>query len=184
METFASDAHSVLQHKGYQEDCHPLNALLETVETNSKLATSKISFYKWSGLFLLTSIPLVSALLSVSVGLEVKNAIGIAALLKSLSLPLSLILTVVTILNSIFRPSERFRHACILGIRIDSFKTDFLVALERLEKVDERALLDIVTMGRKEFVRYQEELIGLFMPMEISAHQTPPAVTDKRRKKI
>jgi hypothetical protein len=149
MEIFLSDVYSVLQEKGFKEHCHHLNALLRTVETNSKLVRTKIRFYKWSGLFLLTSIPLVSALVSVSVGLEGKDATGLGATLKSLSLPLSLLLTVVTILNSIFRPSERFRQACLLGIGIDAFKANFLVTLERLEKVDERALLDLVDEKRK-----------------------------------
>jgi hypothetical protein len=67
--------------------------------------------------------------------------------------------------------SERFRNACIVGIRIETFKGELLADLERMESVDERALLDIVDLKRKEFEKYQEELIGMLMPMEVSVQQ-------------
>ncbi len=175
METFLTDVIIILQEKGYKKHCHPLDALSKTVETNTKIATRKIRFYKWTGLFLLTSIPLVSALLSVSVGLKDGGATWLETTILSLSLPLSLLLTVATILNSIFRPSERFRNACLVGIHVDAFKEDFLVALQRLEKVEEHILLDFVDKKRKEFEKYQEELIGMFMPMETSAQQGAPS---------
>jgi len=181
METFLSDAISVLQEKGYKKHCHALDALSRIVETNSNIVIRKIRFYKWSGLFLLTSIPLISALLSVSVGLKDGGATWLETTILSLSLPLSLLLTIVTILSSIFRPSERFRNACLVGIRIDTFKGELLAALERMEKVDECALLDLVDRKRKEFEKYQEELIGMFMPMEMSAQQGVPADAKKRR---
>lgn len=177
MKTFISDANSVLQEKGYKKHCHPLDALSKVVETNSKYATAKICFYKWSGLFLLTSIPLISALLSVLVSLKG----GGSTWPETTVLPLSLFLTVFTILNSIFKPSERFRQACHIGIRIDRFKADFLMALERLPKIDDSNLLELVDNKRKEFEKYQEELIGMFMPMEIAAQQGAPADVKMRR---
>ncbi|MDX1251293.1 MAG: hypothetical protein IDH49_03395 [Gammaproteobacteria bacterium] len=181
MENLLTDAISILQEKGYKKHCHPLEALSNTVETNGKIAARKIRFYKWAGLFLLTLIPLVSALLSVSVGLKDGDTTWLETTILSLSLPLSLLLTVATILNSIFRPSERFRNACLIGVRIGAFKEDFLSALQRLEKVEERTLLDLVDKKRKDFEKYQEDLIGLFMPMETSAQQRAPDDANKRR---
>lgn len=181
MADFKSDVHGILKEKGFKEPCPPLDALAETVDFNSKLTDTKVFVYKWGGLFLLTSIPLVSALLSVSVGLEAGHATELACTLEALSLPLSLLLTIGTILNSIFRPTERFRNACLLGIRITAFKSDFLVALERLEKVDKPALLDLVDTKRKEFEPYQKELIGMFLPLETSGQQgNPPDATTGR----
>lgn len=169
MKTFISDVNSVLQEKGYKKHCHPLDALLEMVEMHNKNTLSKVRLYKWSGFFLLTSIPLISALLSVSVSLK-----GNGSIWEAIALPVSFILTVFTILNSIFKPSERFSKACLIGIQIDRFKADFLMTLERLPKIDDSTLLDLVDKKRKEFGKYQEELIGLFMPMEISAQKAAP----------
>ena len=167
MGTFSSDAKTILKEKGHRQHCHALDEFLKTVEKNSAIANRKVWFYKWPGIFLLTSIPLVSALLSVSVGTKGDGAAWPERMIFSLSL----FLTFATILNSIFRPSERFRNACLLGIRIEAFKTEFLAALEQMETVDEQALHVFLTLKRAEFEKFQEELIGMFMPMEMSGQQ-------------
>jgi hypothetical protein len=114
----------------------------------------------------------MSALLSVSVGIKDQNW----AWMQSYSLPLSLLLTLFTILNSIFKPGERFREACLIGIGIDRFKADLLMALEGLPQIDDAALLKIVQDKRAEFEPYQVELIGMLMPTEIGAQKKlPPA---------
>ena len=173
MKTLHKQTTDILQEKGYTHRCHSLDALSETIEKNSNIVNRKINFYKWTGLVLLTLIPLSSALLSVSVSLKSDNATGLEQLILSISLPLSLSLTVATILNSIFRPSERFRKACLLGIQVDAFKEEFLSDLQRMDNVDEHALLDLVDKKRKEFEKYQEELISMFMPMETGIQYGP-----------
>lgn len=171
METFVTDAIGILQEKGYTKHCYPLDALTKTVEENCEIVSRKIRLYKWPGFFLLTFIPIFSALLSVAVGLKNGGATWLETTILSLSLPISLILTIATILNSIFRPGERFRNACLVGIRINAFKEEFLSALQRLDKVEEYALLDLIDKKRKEFEKYQEQLIGMFMPMDTSTQQ-------------
>jgi len=74
-------------------------------------------------------------------------------------------LTLLTILNSIFKPSENFREACLIGVGIDRFTEDFLAALERMAQVDVSGLLELIEKKRKEFETYQIKLIGMFMPM-------------------
>lgn len=167
MKTFIKDAYTILHEKGYKKHCPPLDALSNLVETNDKNTKPKIFCYKWSGLFLLTSIPLISALLSVLVSLKDSWA-------ETLILPLSLLLTLFTILNSIFKPSERFRQACLIGIRINRFKVNLLMELEALPKIDEATLFEVIRNKHGEFEKYQEELIGLFMPLDIPAQQISP----------
>jgi hypothetical protein len=64
MKTFINHAYSILHEKGYEKKrCTPLDALSNLIETNNKYTKPKIFCYKWSGLFLLSSIPLISTLL-------------------------------------------------------------------------------------------------------------------------
>jgi hypothetical protein len=172
MTSIKNDVLGVLQEKGYEKHCYPLDALLKTVETNNKYAIRKVRVYKWSGIFLLTFIPLISALLSVLVNLKSNSP---SWLPESIVFPLSLALTLFTILNSIFKPSERFSEACRIGIGIDRFMADFLIDLERLTKVDESVLLELVDKKRKDFETYQIELIRMFMPMDVAAQTKEPS---------
>lgn len=172
MTTFMNDVLCVLQEKGYTTHCHPLDALSKTVEMNCKYAARKVFVYKWSGLFLLSAIPLISALLSILINLKGDSPIWMPT---SIVFPLSLFLTLFTILNSIFRPSLRFREACLIGIGIERFRVDFLIDLKRLPQINESALLELIDKKRKEFEAYQIQLIGLFMPMEGSPASDPNA---------
>lgn len=174
MTTFMNDVLCVLQEKGYNTHCHLFDALSKTVERNSKYVTCKVFAYKWSGLFLLTAIPLISALLSILINHNGDSPIWMPT---NIVFPLSLFLTFFTILNSIFRPSLRFREACLIGIGIERFRVDFLIDLKRLPPNDEPALLDLIDKKGKEFEAYQIQLIGLFMPMEATAQHDPTSDT-------
>jgi hypothetical protein len=48
--------------------------------------------------------------------------------------------------------------------------------LEGLQKIDEISLLNIVKNKSEEFEKFQEELIGLFMPLDIPAQQAAPTL--------
>lgn len=165
MTSFRDDVFGVLREKGYQKPCYPLEAFSETVETNNRYAQRKVFFNKWSGLFLLTFIPLISALLSVTVSLDGNSPVWLP---KSLVFPVSLALTFFTILNSIFKPGERFREACRIGIAINNFTIEFLIELQRMKPVNESALLNLIDNKQREFEPYQKKLISLFMPMEVN----------------
>ena len=155
--TFLAESKSILHTKGYNKEFYPLEELARSVKYNQENTMRKIRVYKWSGFFLLTAIPLISAFLSVAIKADE---------LSSVIFPLSLILTLMTVLNAIFRPGERFQHVCLIGIKIDSFKTYFLTELMILEPINDSALATFINKKRKEFESHQKELIGLFMPVE------------------
>ena len=178
MTNFREDVLGVLKEKGYTQHCYPLEAFSKTVDTNRKYAEGKVFFNKWSGLLLLTSIPLISALLSILVSFKGNNPIWLP---ESMVIPLSLALTLFTILNSIFKPSERFQEACRIGIAINNFIIDFLIELERMKTVEESALLQLINKKQKEFETYQIKLISMFMPIEVSAQKITAADAKKRR---
>lgn len=139
---------------GICDDIYPLDDLAQTVEKNCRNVEQKVFFYKWFGFSLLVLLPIISTVLSIFIS-ENKNAI----------VPyLSYILTILTVLNSILKPGERFRQACSLAIKIEQFKSELLANLIKLPKLDEASLVEFSDKYRKEFVLYQEQLVGLFLP--------------------
>lgn len=161
MSTFTDDVHKVLEEKGYAKHCATLDVLAKAVDINNKYVAHKVWFYKWSGLFLLTFIPIVSALLSVLVSLKGQHHWWLS---ESIVLPLSLALTVFTILNSIFKPSERFSEACLIGVGIELFTVEFFMDLEQMTQIDEPALVELIGKKCKEFQVFEIKQIGIFMP--------------------
>lgn len=162
--SFLAEAVHVLHEKGYSKESYPLHSLAETVESNHKNARSKVFMYKWSGFFLLTAVPLISAFLTI--GLSNDKTSSLQWITETAVLTLSFILTLLTVLNAIFRPGERFYQVCLIGINIETFKSDFLTDLTQLKVVDDVILAKFIQEKRKAFEGYQEKLIGLFMPME------------------
>jgi len=159
-QTFMAQMKTILKEKGFNKECYSLNELAETIAWNAANAKRKVFFYKWFGLFLLISIPLISAFLSIALTTDNISAWR----LEGIVLVFSFALTVLTISNSILRPSERFVKACRIGIEIQAFKSDFLIGLEKMEQIDEATFLDYVHDKREEFKQFQEQLIGLFLP--------------------
>ena len=161
-------AKKILKEKNYTKDCYPLDELINVVIATEKNVRSKVFWYKWSGLIFLVSIPLISALLSVIITQDSNPATNSSNTFRYL-LPiapyLSLGLTLITILNSIFKPSERFRTACFMSIKVSHFRADILADLEKLPSaVSDEVLLKVVHKHRKDFEFYQEQLVGLFLP--------------------
>ena len=161
MASLFAHASGVLQEKGYRKHCYPLEALSKMVEKNSTLTDSKVRFYKWFGLFLLLLIGVLGVILPFLVSLD-----GNSAWKENAVQIISIVLAVSTIFNSMFKPTERFSAACRIAVRIEHFKAEVLLALERLSKIDldDTTLHELVDHKLKEFEKYQEELIGLFLP--------------------
>jgi uncharacterized membrane protein (DUF106 family) len=162
MTSFRDEVLTVLKKKNYVKHCYSLEEFLKTVECNKMYTVRKIFWYKWLGLFLLTSIPLISALLSVLVGIKGDSS---GLMQETVILYLSFALTICTILNSIFKPSERFQTACRIGIAINSFIVKFLIEIEQKTTIDESELVEIVKNKQEEFEDYQVKLISMFMPV-------------------
>jgi len=152
----------VLKKKGYTDDCYPMDDLIGIIEDNHTKTMRKVFFYKWTAVFLLVVIPLLSASLSFAVNRDVAQVFK--GDLSPYVPEMSLLLTVFTILNSILKPGERFKQACFIGIKIDHFKSDFIAELEKKSTIDDAILIDYVHSKRTRFECYQEQLIAMFLP--------------------
>ncbi|MCW5212900.1 hypothetical protein VU04_08310 [Desulfobulbus sp. TB] len=160
---FKEHVENILKEKGYEQHYLPLDEFAILLQNNRKMVSTKVFVYKWGGLLLLTVIPVVSVVLSSLIGLKGNNPIWLP---ENIIFPLSLGLAICTTINSLFKPSERFRDTCRMAIDIDDFMTDFLIELERITTLDNLTLLDFVKNKKKEFKVYQIKLIDMFLPIE------------------
>lgn len=175
MGSFYEDIQIVLKEKDYSRQFYPLEAFAKSVEMNRKYTERKIFIYKWSGLFLLTAIPIISALLTVLVSPNNSTQ----KLASQYIFLISLSLTIFTILNSIFKPGERFREACRLGVGINNFIIDFLNDLEKINVNEISSLIKLIEKKKKCFELYQMKLIDLFLPVERIEHEKNIDKADK-----
>jgi hypothetical protein len=155
----------ILSDSNYEKECYPLNDLLLNVARTEANVERKVVLYKWFAFLLLMAIPIISAFLSVIVAEDANGGTqhAFGALLPYAPY-FSFTLTLLTILASIFKPGERFQTACFMSIKISHFGSDILAGLEGLSPVDDKKLLEFSHSKREEFERYQEQLVGLFLP--------------------
>jgi hypothetical protein len=156
--SFSEEVCEILKRKNYTATCYPLFHLTNSIMKNDKFVNNKVTIYKYLALPLLLGIPLISTYLSI-----VANMKGDEFFTNSLRYA-SVILTVMTVVNSIYRPRVRFAKSCKLEIKIEHFKSNFLGTLEKMQKIDEESLLAFESEQRAKFETYQEELITLFLP--------------------
>jgi len=165
----------ILSERGHHGVCQPLDGLAETIEDTERNVARKVKVYKWPGLILLAAIPILSTSLSVVVTGTKSGPAWLSV--PALSFVLSYTLTVLTVLNSIFRFSERFKEACRIGVDFEQIKSSFLMELESLPVLDEVHLHTLVTKFSKLVAPYQKELISMFLP-EVAVETTKtPALT-------
>ena len=150
----------ILKGKGYQEPCHPLRELAEEVENTRKNLRLKVFLVKWMGFILLLLVPVLSATISVMMNTTWK-LFGF-----SFTAILSYILTLLTILNSIFRPRDRFRKSCNLEMDLDNLELKFLIDLERKKpaEITRDLLLTDAESFNKSLQPIREAMIDLFLP--------------------
>jgi len=162
MTAFQEEVNSVLHEKGYDKRYYPLMEMSKIVEENEKLVNNKVFFYQWIGMSLLLVIAILGLLIPYLIGLDAEDytwketVISVAGLL----------LAIATILNSMFKPYERFSAACHLGIKISQFKVGVLLALEQQTQVTDDAIFNVVKHAINELEKFQEELIELFLPSQ------------------
>jgi hypothetical protein len=78
-------------------------------------------------------------------------------------------------LNSLFKPSQRFNQACLLGIDIDRFGISFVAELEMMPTpVSEPALVTLVAGKWAELQKIQVALIELALPIEATPGKAAP----------
>ena len=162
-QTFLDKVREILENGDRRRPCYPVEALAFTLDDTKRNVKRKVFMYKWTGLALMTLIPILSAVISTLLPMKGSGDQNSRLLLEILSFSL----TLLTILNSIFKPGERFRSICSLGIRVDDLGDQVLERLEELVaqgKIDERSLLAIVDRHRRQLDSYRELLIDLFLP--------------------
>ncbi len=169
-QSFSHNVTEILERNEHKGPMPPLlREFCTMVDNNTGYALSKVNSYKWMGLVLLTSIPIMSALLSALVSLR-----GIGWLPPAI-LGLSLALTIFTVVNSLYKPSARFHDACVVNMGIERFKSDFLIALVKGQKWADQDLASLVHEKQGGFDKYQHDLIGLFMPHQAATQpESPP----------
>lgn len=170
MSRFRTDVVDILNQKKIVEHSHALERLIESVSQNQRLALSKVRAYKPFGLILLTVVPLLAALLS---ALIAAKQMVIPLLppggIEPVEILLSVTLTMLTILNSIFKPSQRFQQACLIGIGIERFTTEFMADLEGMTDISPKSLADFVKWQHNDFEKFEVALIELALPLEAAS---------------
>lgn len=156
----------ILKDRGYEKTCLPLEDVANRVERTYRNVDTKIWLYKWASMVLLVLIPFLSTSLSLFAAYK-KPVTGSI-------ISLSVALTILTLLNSIFRPSLRFRELCEMGIAIQDLRDDFLTELEDLKHgVEESSLHAIREAFHKQLVPHERRLIALFLPSEPALQAAP-----------
>jgi hypothetical protein len=152
-----SAEHAILKNRGFKDKCLPLDDIAERIENIDHNIQGKIFIYKWSGMIVLFLVPLISTMLSVF-ATENLTTVWVKTLTYTL--------TILTLINSIFRPSLRFKDLCEMGVQIKELRSAFLAALESLSNVKESDLLAIRATYDKDLVIQEKRLIGFFLPVE------------------
>lgn len=163
---FAQEVATILKRKGFPvetADYPLLNELVGSYVYNDSRTGRKVEYYKWIGFILLFVIPLLSTVIAATA--NGPDDIPMLKCLKSSISATTLILAILTTLNSILRPGQRFNECC--RIRLDYFhwKCEFLEGLEKLPKpVTEEELLALLEAQRKKMKPLQEKPIALALP--------------------
>jgi len=140
----------ILREKGYRDSWRPLKDMAEEVESLRANLNGKVLWVKWTGLILLVLVPIGSAIVTSLTSLKNPSSYyGFTAAEIA-----SFILTVLTILNSIFRPRDRFRKCCNLELDLDNIEHNVLLELENLPSID---LAKMVKMEQR-FLQELEKL--------------------------
>ena len=167
---FQTDVNGILETKGFVGHCYAMERLIRSVDDNSKCADRKVSVYKPMAILLLTITPLLSATLCLLIGASA-DTLSMLHVGSQAAFFISVILTVCTILISLFMPGQRFQKACHIGVGLDQFRIRFLAELEKLTPVNQESLANFVEARQKEFEHFQVALIELALPLEMTSQR-------------
>ena len=156
-------AKTVLNRRGYHNDIRSLKELADSFEYNKKKILSKIWWYRVSGYVLLITIPILSAIIAVAMN-KGEEISAFSLLIREIAPSLSILLVVLTVLNTAFKPGLRFTVCCGIGLKLFHWRLNFLERLEVLEPLDDKSLLKYLEEARKEFRTIQEADINLALP--------------------
>ncbi|MHB9073986.1 MAG: hypothetical protein ACYC6G_10715 [Desulfobaccales bacterium] len=158
----------ILSEKGYTNYSYSLNDLTRRIMDHQKNVENKVKRYKIFGFILLLLIPLFSFFLSFLINIRQGGAFPLLLvnLAKEIVPWLSLILTVLTIINSTLKPAERFSTACDIGVEISALKRALLVDLERMEEGNLNKICQLVKEKGEDLKPIQKQLIDLCLPQK------------------
>ena len=110
-------------------------------DTLEKWNTLHVKIYKYLGYFLGVAMPLLAALVTYLSTASDKIPILYASIT-------GLLLTFLTVLNEVLKPSQRFLSAVQLSHELEEFKTDVEIELRELSRKDPQNLEEIYTVLR------------------------------------
>ena len=155
----------LLERRHYQTDLPLLQEMISSYNFNDGSVGKKVSRYKVLGLILLLAIPIISTIISFAVNLtDASHAVPPLAWMKVCVPVLSLALTLLTVLNSVLKPSVRFARSCRIGVELFHWRCGFLEALETVDLSDDKKLMECLSDHRKSLRRIQEAQINLALP--------------------
>jgi len=132
--------------------------LTEEIERTQRNIRVKTFGYKWFAFLVLTAIPIISTVVS---ALVAEGNPSYRDAIKYLSYSL----TLLAVLNSIFRPGERFMEICRLGLRIERLRDYFTNSIEKLGREAAPAKMrELCHKIEKALVPIEYRLITLFLP--------------------
>lgn len=156
-------AKTVLNRRGYDNDIPSLKELADSFEYNNQKILSKIWWYKVSGYVLLITIPIFSAIIAVAMN-KGEEIPAFSLSILEIAPSLSILLVVLTVLNTAFKPGSRFTVCCGIGLDLFHWRLEFLEGLELLEPLDDKSLVTYLEAARKKFRKIQEADINLALP--------------------
>jgi hypothetical protein len=163
--TLEKQAKELLDRRKYTTKLPALDELVESFDFSHDNVEKKIQNYKAAGRFLLFAIPIVSALLAFVANVTDDARLHPPVSWLQGSVPsLSLSLALLTVINSIVKPSVRFERCCRIGVDLFHWRCTFLEGLEKLHPVDEKTLVEFLAKERKEFRKLQLADISLALP--------------------
>lgn len=159
-------------HGEHCKSCYHLRDVARKVDETERNIAGKTHCFKVLVVIVLLVLPLISAIISF-----LTTAAGKELWRKEVVMYLSWAVTLLTVLNSLFRPRERFSEACKLGIRIQELKDRFISRIEELTKEKsqpQETLHRACDHFEKELEPIETALIGMFLP-EAGAEGQKPA---------
>lgn len=151
------------RHRGeHCKSCYRLRDVARKVDETARNIAGKAHCFKVLVVIVLLALPLISAIISF-----LTTATGPEPWRKEVVMYLSWAVTLLTVLNSLFRPRERFAEACKLGIGIQELKDRFISRIEELTKErsqPQETLHRACDHFEKELEPIETALIGMFLP--------------------
>ena len=159
MEAFMDQAKDILNDRGEGMLLdRQLAHLAEEFDKTDRRVMVKVWIYKPLAFVVLLFVPLVSATVSV-LSTQHKGT-------EAVAIGLSYGLTILTLLNSIFRPADRFRELCTMGMRVHTLRDEFMSKLREHSKGADKQvkLIKLCEEYEQKLNPTNTRLIALFLP--------------------